>query len=84
MADLSRAIQLDPKDASAYVARGSIDYIEEKDAEAITDYTKALEIDPKRSQHGNRSLARSEKGDYQGAIADANQAVADEPKSADN
>ena len=41
------------------------------DREAISDYNRALEINPDYAQaYGNRGLARLRSGDKQGAIAD--------------
>jgi lipoprotein NlpI len=50
---------------------------------AITDFNRAIELDPKRTNaYNNRGLARAAKGDVEGAIADYNHAIELDPKSA--
>jgi lipoprotein NlpI len=48
MADYDKAIELDPKSARAYLARGSfyIDQIPEQADRAMADYNRAIELDP--------------------------------------
>jgi hypothetical protein len=62
--------------AIAYHRRGTA-YASKKDYDqAIADYTKALEIDPKYvSALNDRGLAYTSKGDYERAIADVTRAV---------
>ena len=45
--DYTNAIELDPKDATNYTARGDAYNNLKKYPEAIADYTKAIELDPK-------------------------------------
>jgi tetratricopeptide (TPR) repeat protein len=47
MADLQRAIDLNPRDASAYDFRGNIELKNKQYAAAIKDEEKAIELDPK-------------------------------------
>jgi Flp pilus assembly protein TadD len=47
MADLGRAIKLNPKDASAYDFRGEIEARKKQYAAAAKDEQKAIELDPK-------------------------------------
>src|SRR5437870_219339 len=50
---------------------------------AISDYTKALEIDPKLAAACNwRGLVRQAKGDWEGAIVDFTHALEIDPKMA--
>lgn len=79
-------IQLNPPDkkdlaiahhnrAAAYLSKGDGN-------SAITDYTKAIEIDSKyASAYTNRSAAYFKQGDYERAIADAKKAIEIEPSA---
>ena len=71
IADCNEAIELDPKNATAYNNRGYakgklVDY-----QGAIADYNKAIELEPKdAAAYNNRGRAKRELGDYQGACLD--------------
>lgn len=79
----SRAINLNPRMASAYVNQGSVyEYTGEHD-DAIRSYTRAIELEPNATAaYGNRANAYSAKGDYSRAIQDHNKAIALAPSSA--
>src|SRR6266850_7191852 len=48
---------------------------------AISDYTKAIEINPRYAEaYANRGLARKTKADLEGAIADYDKAIALNPR----
>ncbi len=68
----NKAIEMNPKFASAYNRRGTIYYLyRENHDKAIQDFTKAIEIDPKyASAYVWRGGCYSEKGDYNKAIKD--------------
>ena len=70
--------------AIAYHRRG-VAYARQKDYDrAITDYTKAIELEPRNpSAYNDRGIAYTSKGDYGRAIADVTRAVelAAEPPS---
>jgi hypothetical protein len=62
--------------AIAYHRRGTAHASKKEYDQAIEDYTKALEIDPKYiSAYNDRGLAYTSKGDYERAIADVTRAV---------
>jgi tetratricopeptide (TPR) repeat protein len=70
--------------AIAYHRRGTAYASKKQYDQAIADYTKALEIDPKYiSAYNDRGLAYMSKGNYERAIADVTRAVelAAEPTS---
>ena len=71
LADLNKAIRLDPKFAMAFNNRGAA-YNERSDNDrAIADYNEAIRIDPKLAMaFQNRGNAYSDKGDSDRAIAD--------------
>jgi tetratricopeptide (TPR) repeat protein len=71
IADYSKAIELDPDDATAYSNRGSA-YKESGDLEqAIADYNKAIELDPDDGTvYNNRGNAYVDIGELEDAIAD--------------
>ena len=47
IADFTKVIELDPKNALAYYNRGAAKFALNKYSEAMADYTKAIELDPK-------------------------------------
>lgn len=58
VADYTKAIEIDPKDANAYGARANA-YKAKKDLDrAIADYDKATDINPKASYAQQRSASR--------------------------
>ena len=71
LADLTKAIELDPKYAKAYSNRGLV-YIYRGDLDkAIIDCTKAIGLDPKdAAAHRNRGNVYKKMGDLDKAIAD--------------
>ena len=77
-------IRQDPRDAVAYLNRGSA-YGDKGDYDlSIADHTKAIELDPKDEvAYNNRGNAYGAKGDYDGAIADYSKAIELDPKAAD-
>src|SRR5215470_9394771 len=83
IADLTKAIEIDPKYAAAYNSRGNA-YRDRKDYDqAIADHTRAIEIDPKyAAAYNNRGNAYRDKKDYDQAIADYTTAIEIDPKYA--
>jgi tetratricopeptide (TPR) repeat protein len=84
IADLSKAIEVDPKQARAYAERGwARRQMGDYDG-AIADYNRAIELAPQVSSayYDNRGLARLKKGDYGGAIADFTKVIELDPKHA--
>ncbi|MGH7982195.1 MAG: tetratricopeptide repeat protein [Candidatus Udaeobacter sp.] len=83
IADYSRALQLDPKNANAYHGRG-IAKSELGDFDgAIADFNRALQLDPQNAKTYNTlGNAKSRKGDLEGAIADYNHSLQLDPKNA--
>jgi tetratricopeptide (TPR) repeat protein len=72
------------KDAAFYVSRGNHHVEEGQYDEAISNYNKALEINPRyASAYYNRGIAYGEKGQYNEEISDYNKALEINPKSAD-
>jgi tetratricopeptide (TPR) repeat protein len=76
MADLDKAIELDPKNADAYATRGSA-YGDKGDYDSeIGDETKAIELDPENATaYYDRGSAYESKGDNDNAIADEDKAI---------
>ncbi len=71
LADYSRAIELDPHDATAYNDRGLVKVAKGDLDGALADYNRALELTPRNFEiHGNRAAARQRKGDLDGALTD--------------
>ena len=81
----SRAIDLNPRMASAHANRGVVLKSMGEYDHAIRSYTRAIELEPNGSGHyGNRANAHSAKGDYSTAIQDHHKAIALAPNSAAN
>jgi Tfp pilus assembly protein PilF len=81
--DYNRAIQLNPKYASAYAGRGDVRQRFGNYTAAIADYTLAIKIDPNVHDiyYSLRGVAKSRSGDKQGAIKDFNEAIKIDPSS---
>jgi S1-C subfamily serine protease len=79
--ELTAAIALDPKNASAYYNRG-IAYRKKGELDkAISDYNKAIELDPKYAwAYNNRGNAYVDKDELDKAISDYNKAIELDPK----
>jgi tetratricopeptide (TPR) repeat protein len=77
LADLTRAIEIDPTYAIAFTDRGTVYDSKNDHARAIADFDAAIKLDPKSSDAlTGRCAARAEQGDdLQGAVADCNQAL---------
>lgn len=71
-------------DAKALVEAGNGKYKAKDFDGAITDYTKAIEADPKSGDaYKFRGLAKSFKGDWKGCLADINSALTIAPENAE-
>ena len=67
-----------------YLNRGIAKYKRGQLDDAIAEYTRAIEENPKDAiSYNNRGIARSEKGDFVGAMADYNRTIELDPKGAD-
>ena len=82
--DWTKAIELDPDDAVAYLNLGVV-YAGKRDFEAaIADYNKAIDLAPENaSAYNNRGVAYAGKRDFEAAIADYNKAIDLAPEDAD-
>jgi serine/threonine protein kinase len=85
LADLDKAIELDPELADAYRDRGTLKISEQlKDVSgALADLDKAIKLDPKNSlAYYNRGAVKNLKkpSDISGALADYNKAIELDPK----
>lgn len=71
IADYSRALELDPKDAAAYNNRGNVKKDKGDVDGAIADYSRALELDPKFPlAYNNRGAMHFLKRNWTGALSD--------------
>lgn len=82
--DFTKAIELDPYNASAYRERGRV-YAQKGDYNSsISDYDRAIQINPNFSAaYNNRGNSHSFKRDYEKAIADFDRAIEINPNFAD-
>ncbi|MBW2480009.1 MAG: tetratricopeptide repeat protein [Deltaproteobacteria bacterium] len=79
--DFSRAIDIDPTRADAYVGRANTLSTLGRYEEALPDYNRAIEIDPELANaYANRGSAHSHTGQYEKAIADYEKALELDPE----
>ena len=79
--DFSRAIDIDPTRADAYVGRANTLSTLGRYEEALPDYNRAIEIDPELANaYANRGSAHSQTGQYEKAIADYEKALELDPE----
>jgi len=81
IADLTKAIEMDPKMTAAYDGRATGRLIEEDYDGAIADNTKVIELDPRnaRAYHA-RGVAKLYKKDYASAAEDFSKTIELDPK----
>jgi len=82
--ELTKAIEIDPRLARAYVIRG-IAYNDKDEYDlAIADFTKVIEIKPTDAHaYCHRGMAYKNKGEYDLAVADYSKAIEIDPMIAD-
>jgi tetratricopeptide (TPR) repeat protein len=79
--DLTRAIQLAPRDATAFMTRGWAKGMLGDYQGEIEDNTRAIQLNPKLAEaYANRSLSKYQRGDFLGAIDDATVALSLQPQ----
>ena len=79
--DFSRAIEIDPTRADAYVGRANTLLTLGRFEESLPDYNRAIEIDPELANaYANRGSAHSHLGQYEKAIADYEMALELDPE----
>jgi len=82
IADLTKAIELDPQLDIAYYYLGLACKTKGDDDKAIANYTKAIEIDPRYDEaYCERGMSWYRKSDYDKAIADFTKAIEINPKN---
>ena len=83
--DLSRAIELDPKEYRIYGLRGAAK-LEVGDWDgALLDYNKVIELNPSNALgYSGRASAKHRKNDLAGAIQDYSEALTRAPRTADH
>jgi tetratricopeptide (TPR) repeat protein len=84
IADATKAIALNPKNAEAYNIRGLVKSTRtmEERAESIGDYDKAIAINPKFIKpYFNRAIRKIDLKDDEGAIADLAKVIEIDPKN---
>jgi len=81
MALWNDTIQKSPHKARPYYNRGDIYQNQGNFSQALSDYTKAIDIDPTFVQaYNNRGLIYDNQGDFSGAISDYNKAIEIDPQ----
>lgn len=79
---LTKAIAADPTFEPAYALRAGAYLKLHENRQAIRDYTRALDLDPKANLHQDRASAESELKQYQAAILDYTKGIAQGCESA--
>ena len=80
IANFTRSLELDPKQADAYYGRGSAKQSSRDFRGAIADFDRTLEMEPQKIDALRfRAEAKTEIYDYTGAIADATQGLGLKP-----
>jgi len=75
-----RALALNSKDPLAYFNRGNARQRQKRDAEALSDYNAALQIEPTYAAAlNNRGLLYSDKADHERAVNDYARAIESKP-----
>ncbi|MEH2250613.1 tetratricopeptide repeat protein [Nostoc sp.] len=78
-----RVLQLDPKNASAYVGLGNVLGSQGKYDEALAAFQKAIQLDPKYARaYGGLGSALGSQGKYDEALAAFQKAIQLDPKNA--
>jgi lipoprotein NlpI len=82
LADFTRVIELDPKNANGCYNRGLVKTRKGDLDGALADLTCAIELDPQNSDaYTFRSVTKGVKGDFVGALADASRAIELDPQN---
>ncbi len=78
----SLAIEKNPKNATAYLGRGTAYGELGKHDDALKDMNRAIEISPSAEAYVNRGIALAKTGNNEGAIKDFNKAIESNPSLA--
>jgi tetratricopeptide (TPR) repeat protein len=82
VADYTKALEANPRDAKAYYLRGLANSEKGQYDQAIADFTKVLEINPKDAQaYLNRGRAYSDKKQYGRAVSDYSKVIEISPRN---
>jgi tetratricopeptide (TPR) repeat protein len=85
MADLDKALELNPNEADALQTRGVINLKRKHFAEAFADFDRSIAIRPWRIDYWkNRCLANRVTGKFDAALADAGRIIAMDPGDVEN
>ncbi len=85
LVDYSKAIELKPSFAEAYINRGGAKYRKEDLDGALADYSRAIELKPDDAEaYYGRGSVKYRKGDLDGALADYSRAIELKPDYAES
>mmetsp|Transcript_75101 Transcript_75101/g.140076 ORF Transcript_75101/g.140076 Transcript_75101/m.140076 type:complete len:410 (+) Transcript_75101:134-1363(+) len=84
LADLTRALELDPKNARAWSRRGVVRVLKGQIIEALADCRQAVKLEPDSALiWSHQGAVKFEAGDYKGAIEDCSKAISLKPSLSD-
>jgi tetratricopeptide (TPR) repeat protein len=84
LADMNRAIQINPNNADFYHFRARIKRRKNDDRGELADLNRAIQINPNNADsYPYRAAIKRKKKDFQGALADLNRAIKINPNNAD-
>jgi len=84
LADYTRALELNPRNAAACSQRGEIEAFQGDEAGARADFTRALELDPGSTEtYSRRGVLREIRGDFSNAVSDYEKVIELRPFESD-
>jgi tetratricopeptide (TPR) repeat protein len=84
LADYTRALELNPRNAEACSERGELEATQGNEAGALADCDRAIEIDPGRvAAYSRRGAVREIKGDFSNAVSDYDKVIELKPDDSD-
>jgi tetratricopeptide (TPR) repeat protein len=75
VSDFNKALNLKPDDEATLSNRGYANVLLNRNEDAMKDYNRSLEMNPNEKAYYNRAALKYKTKDFEGAVADCNQAI---------